>query len=273
MSFGKFLLTRVFWKNLFLAVLLTAIILFLVWIGLMIYTRHGQQKSVPDFYGLSLEDAGQLSSRNRFELVVQDSVYTHEVVPGHIVDQLPHPGKKVKKGRKIFLTVNAMEPEILPVPNVVGYSLRQAKAMLETNGFRLGELKYVPDLAINNVLKQFYRGKEIQPGDSAEKGSIIDLVLGKGLTNEKTPLPDFTGLSFAQAEQEIISNALNVGAVVYDETVTTTDDSALAFIWKQIPEYSPNSRVPVGTPLYLWLTIDSTKLPVDTLNPSLDPLP
>lgn len=273
MSFGKFLLTRYFWKNLFIAVLLTTIIMLLVWAGLLIYTRHGQQKTVPDYYGLSVKEAREIAKRHKFILIVNDSVFTHEVTPGHIVDQLPKPGKKVKKNRKIFLTVNAVKPEIVPVPNVVGYSLRQAKAMLETNGFRIGELKYVPDMAVNNVLKQYYRDKELHPGDSAEKGSVIDLVLGKGLTNEKTYLPDFTGMTFDQAEMKILNNALNIGAVVYDESVISPEDSAQAFIWKQIPAYTPNARVPVGTPLYLWLSVDSAKLPVDTLILIQEPLP
>ena len=273
MSFGKFLLSRIFWKNLFYAILITAGLLLIVWLGLMIYTRHGQKKTVPDFYGLSLDDARQLARKNKFVLIVSDSLYTHDVPPGNIVEQLPQPGTKVKKGRKIFFTVNAVRPEIVPVPHVVGYTLRQAKAMLETNGFKLGELKYVPDLGVNNVLKQYFRGQELQAGDSAEKGSTIDLVLGKGLTNEKTSLPDFTGMHYEQAEAGIVNSALNLGAVVYDESVTNGEDSMNAFVWKQIPEYSPNARVPVGTPMYIWLTIDSTKLPVDTLNLTPEPMP
>lgn len=260
----QFLISKVFFKNLFYAILITIILLFLVLAWLKIYTRHGQKKEVPDFYGLTLKACKPLVKENHFILIVKDSVYTSEVGPSEVVEQNPKTGYMVKKGRKIFLIVNAIHPEVVPVPYVVGYSLRQAKALLEANGFKLGQLKYIPDLAVNNVLKEIYNNRETKPGDSLEKGVSVNLVLGKGLSNEKTLLPDFRGMTLDKAEQVIISSALNMGAMVYDSTVFTTADSVSAFVWKQSPRFVKNQRVPIGSPVYLWFTLDSTKLPVAT---------
>ena len=266
MSLGRFLISKTFLKNLSYAILLTLILIFSVLVWLRFYTRHGQQKEVPDFYGLTVHECQSLIKKNHFVLIVRDSVYTNEVPHGAIVEQNPKAGSMVKKGRKIFLIINAIRPEVVPVPYVVGYSLRQAKALLESNGFKLGKLKYVPDIAINNVLKEIYDTTELKAGDSLIKGVPVDLVLGKGLSNQKTPLPDFTGMTLDKAEQVIISSALNMGAMVYDSTIHTADDSMRAFVWKQNPAFRENKYVPVGSSIFLWFTLDSARLPQpDTL--------
>jgi beta-lactam-binding protein with PASTA domain len=264
MSFGRFLWSRTFFKNLFYAIFITVVLILLTLLWLRIYTRHGQKRAVPDFYGHTLEECSQLAEKNHFMLVLQDSVYTHEVPPGAVVEQNPKAGYMVKKGRKIFLIINAVQPEVVPVPYVVGYSLRQAKALLEADGFQVGRITYVPDLGINNVLKEKVDTTELQPGDSLIKGTPIDLVLGKGLSNQKTVLPDFTGMTLKKAEETIISTALNMGVTVFDTTVHNADDSARAFVWKQNPVYEEDRRVPIGSPVYLWLSLDSTLLPVDS---------
>ncbi|HHJ11182.1 MAG TPA: PASTA domain-containing protein [Bacteroidetes bacterium] len=276
MSLGRFLISKTFLKNLLFALLISIFLIFLILIWLKLYTRHGQKKEVPDFYGLTVKECQSLIKKGHFVLVVQDSVYTKEVPAGAIVEQNPKAGSMVKKGRKIFLIINAFHPEVIPVPYVVGYSLRQAKALLESNGFQVGKLKYVPDIAINNVLKEMYEERELQPGDSLEKGVSVDLVLGKGLSNEKTPLPDFTGMTLEKAEQVIISTALNKGAIVYDSTVHDAKDSMSAFVWKQSPAYKEKEDlfVPVGSSIYLWFTLDSALLPVpDTLTIEEPPVP
>ncbi len=264
MSLGRFLLSKTFFKNLLYALLITAGFFLLVLLWLRLYTRHGQKREVPDFYAHTVEECRSLAAKNKFILIVQDSVYTHEVPPGTVVEQNPIAGYQVKKGRKIFLIINAVKPELVPVPYVVGYSLRQAKALLEADGFRVGRITYVPDLGINNVLKEMSDTTELHPGDTLVKGSEIDLVLGKGLSNQKTIIPDFTGMTLKKAEETIISTALNMGAAVYDSTVHNAEDSAQAFVWKQNPVYRKDKRVPIGSPVYLWFSLDSARLPVDT---------
>ena len=57
-----------------------------------------------------------------------------------------------------------MNAKKVSMPNLVGYSMRQAKAELNSRGLSLGKLIYVSDIATNNVLKQIYRNREIRPG-------------------------------------------------------------------------------------------------------------
>ncbi len=274
MDFLRFLISKYFLKHLGLAIAITVVIILITLLYLQLYTHHGQARPVPDFFSLTPEEVAEKAKKNKLEYQIIDSVYTNIVERGTVVEQNPKPGFMVKKNRTIFLTINARNPEMVQMPNLVGLTLRQANAILETSGLKMGRRIYVPDLAINNVLKQLYQGEEIKGGDSLEKSSSIDLVLGKGLSDRKTIVPDLISMNFKQAESRILDASLNLGAVTYDETVLTGDDSIQAIVWKQNPELDEKNLIQLGSPVYLWLTIDSAKLPVpDTtsvLIPELD---
>ncbi len=262
MEFLRFIISKYFLKHLGLAIVITVGIVLMTLLYLHLYTHHGQARPVPDFFSLSPEEVAEKAKENKLGYQIIDSVYTNIVERGTVVEQNPKPGFMVKKNRTIFLTINARNPEMVLMPNLVGLTLRQANAILETSGLKLGKRIYVPDLAINNVLKQLYLGKEIQEGDSLEKSASIDLVLGKGLSDRKTIVPDLISMNFKRAESRILDASLNLGAVTYDETVLTGEDSTQAMVWKQNPEFDEKNQIQLGSPVYLWLTLDSAKLPV-----------
>jgi hypothetical protein len=49
---------------------------------------------------------------------------------------------------------------------------------------------------------------------------------------------------------------------IYDESVRTKDDSLAAWVNRQYPEYNGVSSVRKGIEVFLWLTADSSLLPV-----------
>jgi eukaryotic-like serine/threonine-protein kinase len=264
MSLKNFIFSRDFLKHFGLAIAIFVGILFVLLLWLNIYTRHGQTREVPYFIGSTLEEAEDLAQRHKFRLVVSDSVYTNLVPAGAIAEQNPVPGHMVKKHRKITITLNAFNPEMAVVPNLVGMSLRQAHSILTTAGFETGTRTFVPDISVDFVLKQMHNGVEIFAGDTLQMGAVIDLVLGNGLSSRRTNIPNLIGLNLNEAITAVISSRLNVGTYVYDNTVVNGIDSLVAFIYKQNPEYNEEATLQIGTGIYFWLTIDSLKLPVDT---------
>jgi beta-lactam-binding protein with PASTA domain len=264
MNFLRFLFSRVFLKHLSIALAIALFLTITIFLFLRIFTRHGQALSVPDLSGLSLHEADSILMERKLRFQVVDSVYNSLVPRGSVIDQNPKPEFKVKENRTIFLAINAFNPEIVQMPNVVGVSLRQAGAVIETAGLRVGKLTYVPDIAVNNVLQQKFRGNVIEEGDSIIKGSEIDLVLGRGLSNEKTAAPDLVGLLMEEATQKITRRYLNLGAVIYDPSIETAEDSAAAFIWKQRPIYTEDNEILIslGASVDIWVTVDSSKLPL-----------
>ena len=267
MKFFEFLISKIFLKNLGIALVLSMFLIFASLLWLKLFTQHGRTRPIPDFYGLTLTEADGIASDKKLKVEIVDSIYSISAEKGTIVEQNPRAGKMVKKNRRVFLIINAINTEMVIMPDVVGITHRQAKATLEMTGLEVGRLSYVHDIAVNSVLKQMYKGKEIEFGDTIPKGVNIDLVLGTGLSNRKTLAPELTGMSFAQARNNILNASLNMGAVLYDETVLTEEDSLEAFVWKQNPEYNEDRKVRLGSPVYLWLSLDSLKLPQpDTTN-------
>jgi beta-lactam-binding protein with PASTA domain len=264
MSFKKFLFSKIFIKNLALAMAFGVGLIMILLIWMNIYTRHGQARPVPDFYGLNLEETAKLAKKSKLRYEVVDSVFTTLVPRGSIAEQNPKPGFKVKKTRRIALTINAFSPEMVGVPNLIGLSKKQAIAQIESSGLEVGKLNYKPDLSVDFVLDQLHNGKKVERGDSLQKRSVIDLVLGKGLSNQRTLVPDLIGLHLESARNKILSASFNLGTFIYDGSIRTATDTLDALVFKQNPEYKEDASYQLGSAIYLWLTVDSAKLPIDS---------
>lgn len=264
MSLKEFIFSKTFLKNLGLAAILIIGLVIILLICLNIYTRHGQSREVPSFIGLNKNQTASLARKSKMKYTVIDSVYTTTVPRGCVAEQSPKPGFRVKKWRNISLTINAFRPEMVAMPNLVDLPLRQAKDLIESSGLIPGKLIYKPDLSVDVVLSQLHNNKEIAAKDSIVKGSVIDLVLGKGLSNQRAPVPDLIGMTLSPATDRILEASLNLGTFIYDNTIKTGDDSLKAFVYKQNPESAEDATLQMGSSIYLWLTVDSLKLPVDS---------
>jgi beta-lactam-binding protein with PASTA domain len=264
MSFKNFILSKLFFKNLGLAIVIVVGVVMITLIWMNFYTRHGQARPVPDFFGLTLEQTAQLAKKSKLRYEVIDSVYTTIVPRGCVAEQNPRPGFKVKKWRNIILTINAFNPEMVAMPNLIDLPIRQAIALISSSGLEMGQLKYKPDLSIDIVLEQLFNGKLVSEGDSLQKDSIIDLVLGKGLSNQRTPVPDLLGMNLEMARNKLLTSSLNLATYIYDNTIRNEEDTLNAFVYKQNPEYKDDAILQLGSGVYLWLSVDSAKLPVDS---------
>lgn len=223
-------------RNLLGAVILVIALMVAVRIFLGAVTHHGDQRAVPDFSGLTVSEAGVAARAAGMRTEVVDSIYVKRVHRGCVVRQEPKPGSIVKEGRRIQLVINAVRPKSIPMPNLVGYSLRSASAALSSQGLVLGKLIYVNDMATNNVLSQLYRNSEIAPGIMIPGESRIDLVLGLNEEDSEAAVPDLTGMKYSRAVDVIHESSLNVGNVVFAREVKTYADSVKAVVLRQDPE-------------------------------------
>lgn len=236
-------------------------VLIVLMIFLRIYTRHNQEQPTPSLLGMAVEEAAEVIADNNLRIEIADSVYIFNKKPGSVISQNPEPGTMVKKNRRVFVTINAKNPIKIEIPNIVGYTLRQAKAILEQEGFEVGTLYFRPDLGLNNVLEQRFEGKTAEPGTRIPKGSKIDLVLGQGMQGERTGIPLLIGLKLNDAVSRIIEASLNVGRIRYDETIITHNDSLDARVYSQYPAYMENATLGFGTRVDIWLTLNQARIP------------
>lgn len=250
-------------KNLLLTIAVVAAVIAAAIIFLNLYTRHDKGLSVPDFYGMNFDEASAEASLNDMTVSIADSIYVKDLEPGAVYKQVPKAGSAVKKGRRIQLTINAYLPKTVTMPDIVGYSMRQARAELSSIGLKTGKLIYQEDIATNNVLRQKYNGRDIDPGVKIKSGSSIDLVLGLNPSDNETFIPDLRRMNTYNAVELLQESSLNIGRIVYDNTVKTRDDSIKAVVYRQTPEPS-EYPLEMGAEVIIYLTTDHNKIPLDT---------
>lgn len=259
MSFSGFFKNWIV-KNLLGAVILVAALVLAAFLLLKIVTKHNKELVVPDLSNLSVEEAASVAAQHKMRVEVIDSVYVRRMKRGAVYRHNPEAGSHVKEGRRILLTINAVLPKSISMPNLVGYSMRQAKAELLSRGLQLGTLIYVKDIATNNVIRQLYRNSEIEPGTRIESGSAIDLVVGLNDTDNVTYVPYIIGSRYMNAVNSVHDNSLNIDRLIFDGTVKDYTDSLNAVVYRQIPEMS-EEPLRMGSSVTLYLTMDKGKVP------------
>lgn len=242
-------------RNLLLGAAFVLAMVLLINTALKLCTRHGKELVVPDFTGMTYAEAQEVAREAGLRVVESDSIYIRKLRKGAVYNQTPKAGERVKEGRRIMLTTNSRTPKKVAMPALVGLSMRQAKAELESRGLVLGRLIYVNDIATNLVIKQQYRGRDIKAGTAIAGGSTVNLVLGLSSTDPSAYIPNLKGRKYLRAIETIQDNSLNVGKVTFDKTVKTYNDTINAVVWKQSPKADGSSRTK-GTEVSISLTLD-----------------
>lgn len=241
-------------KHIILAGCSLLVVIFLLFTILKFITRHNQEFEVPSFINMTVEEAEAVARQYELRLEVTDSVYINRMAPGAIFRQNPEAASKVKKNRRILLTINANQPKLVKMPELVGYSLRQAQSELVSNQLSLGKLIYVKDIATNNVLGQLYKGRAIAEGEKIPSESVIDLKLGINETDSTTYIPEIRGIPYRLVREKLAENSLNLSKAVFDESVTNYADSLSAWVYRQVPAPSDSVTVRLGTGVTVYLS-------------------
>ncbi len=153
------------------ALLAAAAIFFVVW--LLSTPISGSKVEVPNLVNVSVEEARRLAAERDLGLLVVDREYDVGVRAGYVISQDPKGGVMVTK-KTVIRVLESLGP--LTVPNLVGLTLEDARLVLESRGFRLGEVIYreVEGYSENRVV-------ETDPpyGSRLSGGDAVDLVVNR----------------------------------------------------------------------------------------------
>ncbi len=189
---GKKLISPMVWGNALAMLLFLAIVIWGTMIFLNNYTRHGESIEVPDLRGQKPEAAMMRLEALGLTGVVTDTGYVTTQPPYTLLDQSIAPGKRVKSGRTINLTINANGARPMAIPDLANNtSVREAEARLRTLGFTLTEHELISgDLDWVYAVKA--RGREVNVGEKIPVNIPLTLVVGKGLENDFEIVTDST---------------------------------------------------------------------------------
>jgi eukaryotic-like serine/threonine-protein kinase len=211
------------------------------------YTNHGETITVPSLEGMHMDELEEFLVKRNLRYEVSDSSFTDNFPALTILSQYPKSGSKVKKNRKIYLTVNRVAPPSVPAPALVDRSLINAEAVLRSNELKRGKIIFKNHPFFNLVLEMRYNGEKIDAGVRIPKGSVIDLVVGDGGKKDFLT-PNLLGLPLDEAKFAIMGSNLNIGRIyVLSDTLNTR----LVVVFKQKPEARENIKVGDGVDLWV----------------------
>jgi eukaryotic-like serine/threonine-protein kinase len=259
----KFITHRPLWVNILVAIALAVGIFFIFLLSLDWLTGHGKSATVPSVTGKKYEDAIKILKKAGFAVEIQDSIYVDTAKAMTVIKQFPEADEIVKSNRTVLLIINRSVPPEMEMPNLLGYSFRNAEMVLKNMDLKIGDTTFKPDFAKNAILEQLYKGQPIKPGTKIRKGSIISLVLGDGVGEKEFTVPEITGMSFGEAKEMLEEYGIIIGAIVADPNVS---DTMNAFISRQNPERFDDEkriqRIRSGQTMDVWLQNDK---PVDSI--------
>ena len=189
MSLFKFLTSRTFFIQAFLALAIVVGFTFLVIQFLDFRTNHGQEIKVPDLSKMKLEVAEEKLNELDLEVFLLDTVeFNVDFPPFTILEQDPKAGSLVKDGRKVYVKLNAGEFTDITIPEFKDKTFRQISATIKSLTLKEGKVTYKPHIAKDVVLQIYQNGRRLRAGDKVKKNSVLDFVLGDGkeVFNEET---------------------------------------------------------------------------------------
>ena len=170
---------------------------------------------------------------------------------GNVFAQNPTRGQRVEEGSVIELKVSA-GAELVPVPDVTGSQIDDARRLLSGEGFTVRE-EPIPseDVPVGEVVDQTPSG-----GEEAPQGSEVILQVSSG--PEDRPVPDVAGRTVADA-----SNLLGQNGFMVTQTTEASADVEEGLVIRTDP--AANTPQPKGATITLIVSSGPATAPVPSV--------
>ncbi|MEU6228584.1 Stk1 family PASTA domain-containing Ser/Thr kinase [Streptomyces sp. NPDC047042] len=208
-----------------LAVLATVLLVLGVGAGVW-YINSGQFTQVPGVLSMTQAQAEARLKQAGLEVGSIDEAYSDTVRRGTVISTDPEVGERIRDNNSVSLTISK-GPKTVPVPQLEGYRLDKARAVLKREGLE-------PGMVTREFSAEVPRGSVIstspEPGTERRAGSAVALVVSKGSPVE---VSDVTGAELADAKSVLEQAGLKVKVAA--QTVTS-DEFAKGQVAAQSPE-------------------------------------
>jgi beta-lactam-binding protein with PASTA domain len=250
-------------KNVLLAIGIGIAVLLILLAYLKRYTEHGIEFEVPDITGMYLEEARSSVESAGLTMVIIDSTYSKKVPLGTVVEQNPPAYSHAKRGRLVYVIINAQHVRQIPLPELHDISYRQAEATLKSLGINVSNYVYEPSEYKDLILDVRQNGQSLAAGDRIDEGSDVVLVIGRGKGTEKIAVPNLCGKTLQEARSILLGKYLTLGIYEYDEAPTDETES-LYKVYQQEP--NAGKIVLEGSRVDLYLSKDLEKAIISVEN-------
>jgi len=172
-------------------------------------TIHSGEEKAPALVGLSLEDAQRRAASMGLGIKVEDHLFSSQYPENHIASQAPPPGDSTKAGQDIHVLVSLGTPRV-PVPDLVGDSVRAAQVTAVQGGLTLGD---VATVHWNGVAADGVVAQEPPPTAQPARSPSVNLLISLGEPAPAFVCPDFVGMNIERARNQISAAGFTIGDV------------------------------------------------------------
>jgi beta-lactam-binding protein with PASTA domain len=177
-------------RRVLLALLVVAVVATAAWGGWTYLVPHSV--SLPNVVGAELATAQRRIADLGLSVHLAEGHYSKTVAKGDVVKMSPTPGTDLEQGARVLL-VPSLGPPPVPVPDLTGKTVEQARALLVGADLKLGAVhkRYDDRYDVGRIVAQ-------SDGAKAPWGSPIVVWVSKG--PKPVPLPKVVGTTIDQAD-------------------------------------------------------------------------
>jgi serine/threonine-protein kinase len=218
------------------------VVMALNFILMPLITRQGSDTEVPSVIDMSLQAAETKLQEAELGVAVGSEEYDAERPKGTVINQVPDGGSIVKTGRKVILTLSKGSASA-QVPMLEGFTLREARLLLEKEGLQPGGIVWQTDesrpdgVVISSVPAA---------GTIMKLNAEVQLIVNRIESEMMVRVPRFIGLDLDEARALAEENFLLIGDLSY----SVNNDL--------LPETVVAQSVPIGLTVKKWTTVNLT---------------
>lgn len=172
--------------------------------------------TVPKVIGMQFEQGRESLYKTGLLTEIRSKEYDDKSPDGVIISQSPEAGFKVKKNRRISITVSKGKA-LGMIPDVRNLSERQARIELKKNGFDIGKIKktFSEEKPVDVIIDAFP-----ESGTTISRDMEVDLIISKGPKPTTAVVPNLVGESISEAKKKITESNLAVGKITYQNNAS-----------------------------------------------------
>jgi len=163
---------------------------------------------VPSLVGKSVMEAVLLLSEHDLSLRVVGKEYSSQIPRGVIVSQIPSPGVRVNKNRRIEVVISE-GTRLVNTPLLMGKGLAEAKIYLFQQGLKLGSISYT----YSNLPKGEVISQDPPPEVDMSRDEGVNLLISLGPRETQFFMSDLIGEKVERAKQLTERLSLKIGEI------------------------------------------------------------
>ena len=201
--------------------------------------------TVPKVIGMPLEQGRESLYKSGLLTEIRNKEYDDRIPDGAIVSQMPGAGFKVKKNRRIAITVSKGKA-LGMIPDVRNLNERQARIELKKKGFTVGKIKktFSEEKPVDVIIDAFP-----ESGTTISRDMEVDLIISKGAKPTNADVPNLVGESISEAKKKIEENNLLVGKITYQNNASLLPGTIVS------QSVSPGTSVPFESAIDLIVSV------------------